>query len=184
MNCEQSRFEIATAETGLPVSPDAAAHLSGCAACRTYAARDAAVRNLLLFKRNEIPDAHFETRLTARVRGDIEGTVPGRAWVPSAVREWFTPAVRWSLASAAVVVAAISFLQPGTVPMPAPGLASDAPQVRPVSMYAGGGAPTLMTSAVPMLAVLTNQGPPMLRLSPGGPVEYGTGGTVPVSLQY
>jgi hypothetical protein len=184
MNCEQSRFEIATAETGRPVSPGVAAHLSGCVACRTYAARDATVRKVLAFKRNETQDAHFETRLVARVRGEIEGTVPARGWIPAGVVEWFTPAVRWSLASAAVVVASLGFLRPGVVPVPTHGLASDAPLVRPVSMFADGRAPALMTSAVPMLAVLTNQGPPMLRLSPGGPVEYGTGGTVPVSLQY
>ncbi|MBM4154063.1 MAG: hypothetical protein FJ221_03435 [Lentisphaerae bacterium] len=183
MNCESARFEIATAETETR-SAALAAHLERCPPCRAYAARDASVRNLLAFKRNETPDAHFETRLVARVRGEIEGTVPTRRWVPAAAIEWFTPAVRWAVASAAIVVAAVGFLRPGAVPVPVPGLASEAPTAQPISMFADSRAPTLMTSAVPLLAVMTNQGPPMLRLSPGGPVEYGTGGTVPVGLQY
>ena len=84
MNCESARFEIATAETEIR-SAALAAHLDRCAPCRTYAARDASVRNLLAFKRNETPDAHFETRLAARVRGEIEGTVPARGWIPAAL---------------------------------------------------------------------------------------------------
>lgn len=185
MTCEEIRFEIATAEAAAP-SPDVGAHLAGCAGCRAYAARDAAVRNLLAFKRNETADAHFETRLAARVRGEIDGTLPGRAWIPAALREWFTPAVRWSAAAATLVVIGLGFLRPGVVPMPVPGLAVETPEPAPVSMYADGRAPAAVpTPAVPpMLATLTNQGPPMIRLNPGGAVEYGTGGTVPVNYQY
>ena len=183
MSCEKIRFEIATAETGTP-SPAVAAHLASCAGCRTYAARDASIRNLLAFKRNESQDPHFETRLAARVRGEIDGTLPGRTWLPSALRDWMTPAVRWSVASAALVIAALGFLRPGVVPAPVPGLASDAVPGLPVSMYADGRAPAATSAVAPMLAALTNQGPPMLRLSPGGPVEYGTGATMPVNYQY
>jgi len=183
MNCEETRFEIATAETGTP-APAVAGHLAGCPACRAYAARDAAVRNLLAFKRNEVPDAHFETRLVACVRGEIEGTVPGRTWLPAAIRERFTPALRWSAAAAAMVVVGLSFLRPGVMPIPVPGLAVESPAAGPVSMYADGRIHTATSAAPPMIAALTNQGPPVFRMTPGMGIEYGTGGTIPVHYQY
>lgn len=183
MNCEEARFEIATAEAGI-LSGAVAVHLTGCAACRMYAARDAAVRNLLAFKRMEIPDAHFETRLIARVRGEIDGTLPGRTWLPGWLREWFAPAVRWSAAAAALVVIGVGFLRPGVVPIPAPGLANESPAARPVSMYADGRAHSIASDAAPAFAALTNQGPPVFRMTPGAMIEYGTGGTMPVNFQF
>lgn len=184
MNCEEARFEIATAETGTP-APAVAGHLAGCAACRAYAARDAAVRNLLAFKRKEVPDAHFETRLVACVRGEIEGTVPGRAGLPEGLREWFTPTVRRSATAAVLVAIGLAFLRPGVVPVPMPGLATESPPVaRPVSMYADGRVHAPTSAAPPMLAALTNQGPPIFRLTPGAAVEYGTGGSMPVNHQF
>ncbi len=183
MSCEETRFEIATSENGAP-APAVVGHLAGCAACRAYAARDAAVRNLMAFKRKEVPDAHFETRLVARVRGEIEGTVPGRVWLPEGIREWFTPALRWSAAAAALVVIGLGFLRPGVVPVPMPGLATEPPAAHPVSMYADGRAHATTSAAPPMIAALTNQGPPVFRMTPGATIEYGTGGTMPVDYRF
>lgn len=183
MKCEEVRFEIAVAETG-DRSPAATAHLARCAECRAYAARDASLRNLLRIKRHETPDPHFETRLVARVRDEIEGTAPSKSWMPAGVREWFVPALRWAAATAAVAVVGLHVLRPGVMPQPSPDLAGPSSAPQPVSMYADGRAAAATSAVPPMMAALTNQGPPLFRLNPGSGIEYGTGGTVPVRFDY
>lgn len=85
---------------------------------------EARLRSLLALKRYEQPDAYFETRNLAALRGRLADTAPGSSWVARA-REWLTgaPAPALGLACAAALLAVGIWLmnQPSTTsPSPNP----------------------------------------------------------------
>lgn len=100
MNCETAR-NLLVMNAGKPSPPEVGAHLETCDACRTFARRDAALRDLLKAEAAVPADVEREERIVRGVLGRIE-TVP---WWRCLRPGRMDPAAwRWSTAAAAALV--------------------------------------------------------------------------------
>lgn len=88
MNCAQCR-RICLEEDAASLPADVAEHLVECADCRKAQQRIVALGQLLALKRFEQPDAHFETRLLAKVESSIRDLDPRPAgWLDRVWNAW------------------------------------------------------------------------------------------------
>lgn len=180
MTCDEARERLSAAPAGLPPA-GVAEHMRGCAGCAAHARRDETIRRLMALKRHEQPDAHFETRLLARVRDEIAGTVPGRRWLPGWLAGRAGPVLRYAAAAAALAILAVRWLGPaaGTGPASGPAVAD---QPAPAA------APALAPFAKPVPPPMIPVEYASLPLTPtnlgAGGIQYGPGASVPVKFEY
>lgn len=189
MKCSDVEMEVVTLGKAL-WSAGVREHVAACAECQALAERQARISQLLSIPRHEVPDAHFEMRTLARVRGAIQSEKPGKLW-------WAHPMWRVSLAAAAalalvVMVPRWGAQKEGSSPaVNGPGsVAALAPVVeisKPVEAYATGA-----ESVLPHLklqefadyntwpATITNRPD---RLGPIG-IDYGMGDSATVEFKY
>lgn len=180
MKCDEARERMVSSPAGAPPA-DAAEHLRGCEACRVFARRDETVRRLLALKRHEQPDDHFETRLLARVREEIAGTVPGRRWLPGWLADRWTPSYGYAAAAAAaLILVAVRWLPPAAGPG-----AAGAPVIADQPPAPAAPAPALRGPEPARAPVEYVSSVPVAPTNPGtGGIRYGPGPSVPVRYDY
>ncbi len=155
MNCVRLRRRL-VGETANPGDPEVRRHLEGCAECRAYLARDAAVVRLLALKRLERPDPMLEARVLARIRSALSAPSAASAYQAPAAP---APAMAWRYALAAVLLLLLGL---------------DQTLLRPRRGEPGAGAPVV--AGVPERALETPQPTsfvvemPLLPMRAGAPV--------------
>lgn len=182
---------------GEPMPPEAEAYLRDHPETARNVERLALVSKLMSLKGHETPDPHLAGRCAARVRERIESE-KRRSWLHR-LEDALTlhPAPVWAGAAAALVLGAGLWIGLHSAPESTP-LASTAaePEPEPVALVADAASPAaetgitanaLASTAAPIplnekpilvLRVESNPG----AFGPGG-IDYGIGGTMPVSFE-
>lgn len=139
-------------------------------------AADDVVVCLVSLKRYERPDAGFEARCVAGIRQRIREREDASAWLRLRLRwaEDPMPLYRLAAAAAVVVILAGAALVLSTAPWHAGSTAASMPEVAEPLRLA------VESTTNPVTAIsLTNVVP-----LPGGGVQFGTGGSMPVRYDY